>query len=85
MEKLIVEGKRNGLHLPAETREVVKTIKKRMSELGVSFQKNLNEDTTSLFFERKELEGVPEDLLKTLGKMENPRGKINSDSDPDGF
>jgi hypothetical protein len=39
-----------------------------MSELVVSFEKNLNEDTTHLFFERAELEGVPEDLINSLGR-----------------
>jgi Zn-dependent oligopeptidase len=69
VDKLIVEGRRNGLHLPEADRNKVKAIKKRMSELGVGFQKNLNEDTTHLFFERKELDGVPEDLIKTLGTI----------------
>jgi Zn-dependent oligopeptidase len=68
LEKTIREGKRNGLHLPQEIRNSVVTIKKRMSELVVSFEKNLNEDTTHLFFERAELEGVPEDLINSLGR-----------------
>lgn len=76
LEKRIVEGRRNGLHLPEETRERLKTIKKRMSELGVSFQKNLNEDTTHLFFQRDELDGVPEDLIKTLERDESDRLKV---------
>ena len=38
-------------------------IKKRISELGTDFNKNLNEDTTFLMVPEKELAGVPEDLV----------------------
>ncbi len=50
LDKVIIEGKRNGLNLPEEEREKVKIIKKRISELGVNFNKNLNEDTSHAYF-----------------------------------
>merc|ERR1719354_1543396 len=72
LDKMIIEGKRNGLNLAEEERE--KIIKKRISELGVNFNKNLNEDTSHAFFTKEELLGVPEDLVNSLEK--NDEGKL---------
>lgn len=45
----IVEGfERNGLGLPKEKRDRLKELKTRISDLCIDYQKNLNEDTTTL-------------------------------------
>ena len=69
------DGMRNGLHLDEAKREEIKTVKKRISELGVEFNKNLNEDTTFLLLDQTELTGVPEDLVGSFEKDEDS-GKL---------
>lgn len=52
-----------------EIQKEVKKIKKRMSELSIKFQRNLNEDNTKLFFTREELAGMPEDFIDELTQV----------------
>ncbi|EME38477.1 hypothetical protein DOTSEDRAFT_75864 [Dothistroma septosporum NZE10] len=60
---------RMGLGIPAgPDRDRFKAIKKRLSELSITFQKNLNEENGGLWLTRKELEGVPEDVVEGLTK-----------------
>ncbi|KAF2835216.1 hypothetical protein M501DRAFT_456864 [Patellaria atrata CBS 101060] len=59
----------NGLGLPAgPKRDRFKAIKKRLSEISIIFQKNLNEETGGLWFTPEQLDGVPNDVLETLAK-----------------
>ncbi|RYP93688.1 hypothetical protein DL770_000219 [Monosporascus sp. CRB-9-2] len=60
---------RNGLGLPkGPQRDRFKEIKKRLSQIGIQFQKNLNEENGGLWFTREELDGVPDDVLDNLEK-----------------
>lgn len=62
---------RNGLGLPAgPKRDRFKDIKKRLSQISIEFQKNLNEENEGLWFTREQLDGVPEDVLSGLKKGE---------------
>lgn len=59
----------NGLGLPVgPQRERFKEIKKRLSQIQIDFQKNLNEEDGGIWFTREELDGVPADLLDGLDK-----------------
>jgi metallopeptidase MepB len=55
---------RNGLGIEkGEKRDRFKEIKKRLSLIQIEFQKNLNEENGGIWFTKKELEGVPKDVL----------------------
>lgn len=69
---------RMGLGVPAgPKRDRFKAIKKRLSELSITFQKNLNEEQGGLWLTLEELDGVPKDVVSNLeqGNGEN-EGKV---------
>ena len=69
---------RAGMGLPAgPKRDRHKEIKKRLSELSIIFSKNLNEEIGGIWWDPKELEGLPEDVLTTFEKGEGANaGKV---------
>lgn len=78
LEKAHKDFVRNGLGLPAgPQRARFKEIKKRLSQLSIEFQKNLNEENGGIWFTPEELDGVPEDVTSGLkrGEGENA-GKL---------
>lgn len=67
-----------GLGIPAgEKRDRFKAIKKRLSELSITFSKNLNEEQGGLWFTEEQLNGLPKDLVQSLQKGEGENaGKV---------
>ena len=63
LDKNLLDFKRNGMDLNDDDYNKVKDIKKQMSQLGSTFQKNLNEVTTSFDFTKDELKGMSDDFL----------------------
>uniref|UniRef100_A0A3B4AU92 Peptidase M3A/M3B catalytic domain-containing protein n=1 Tax=Periophthalmus magnuspinnatus TaxID=409849 RepID=A0A3B4AU92_9GOBI len=68
VDRLVTRGKRSGLHLDKDIQENIKNISKRISELSIEFNKNLNEDNTFLVFTERELSGLAETYLNGLEK-----------------
>jgi metallopeptidase MepB len=69
LEKEYKSFVRNGLNIPSgPKRDRFKEIKLRLSQLGIAFSKNLNEEKGGLWFTGEELAGVPQDVLSLLKK-----------------
>lgn len=68
VEDLLRSGKRNGLQLSGEVLDQFKVIKKKISELGIDFDRCLSEDTSHIWVAEKDLTGVSQDLIDTLEK-----------------
>lgn len=73
LDRLVTLGKRSGLHLTKEIQEEVKRISKKISELSIEFNQNLNEDNTFLMFTERELGGLAETFLNGLEKSADGR------------
>lgn len=78
LEKEHKDFVRNGLGLPAgPKRDRFKEIKKRLSQISIEFQKNLNEEKGGVWLTPEELHGVPEDVVSGLKKGEGEnQGKL---------
>jgi len=76
VEKVAIEGRRSGLHLAEDKRLVIENLMKNISDLGLNYNKNLNEDTSFILFDESELSGVPEDIVKSLEKNEFGKLKV---------
>ena len=58
-----------GLHLDVETRNKVKDLKEKISDLELEFRNNCTEESTKLFFAKEQLDGVTENLLNSFPKV----------------
>lgn len=59
----------NGLGIPeGPDRERYKEIRKKLSTMQITFQKNLNEENGGIWFTPKQLEGVPQDVVDGFEK-----------------
>lgn len=59
---------RNGLGATLEKRERFKDVQKQLHQLTSDFEKNLREGNKGVWFDIKELDGLPNDLVSSLTK-----------------
>ncbi|KAF8905842.1 hypothetical protein CPB84DRAFT_1726845 [Gymnopilus junonius] len=63
VEKMILDGKRNGLALSADERAELTVLKKELKQVCSEFRRNFNEENGSISFGEEELKGVPQDEI----------------------
>lgn len=68
--------KRNGLHLDEDKFKRAKEIKKQISEMCITFEKNINDDSTYFDFNGEQLLGMPDYWMNDPEKMCDSINKI---------
>ena len=58
LDTSILERKLDGLHLDEETRNKVKELKEKISDLEIEFSKNCTEESTKLTFTKEQLSNL---------------------------
>lgn len=71
LKMLMRDFKLEGLTLDEQKRARAKEIKNELSEMSITFSRNVAEDKTKLEFTREELDGVSDNVLKQLKKTED--------------
>ncbi|CAO3686709.1 unnamed protein product [Umbelopsis ramanniana] len=66
LTKTELDFRRSGLALEESKRNELKEIRKKLSELGIDFSKNLNEESSTVSFTKDELENMDDDFLSGL-------------------
>ncbi len=70
VEKELLDFKRSGLELPKDKRDEVTALRKKLVELEATFGKNINEYKDFALFDASELDGLPEDFVARLEKVD---------------
>lgn len=70
LEKELLDFKRSGLELPKAKRDEVTVLRKKLVELEATFGKNINEYKDYALFEASELDGLPEDFVARLERVD---------------
>uniref|UniRef100_A0A667Z4P6 Neurolysin (metallopeptidase M3 family) n=1 Tax=Myripristis murdjan TaxID=586833 RepID=A0A667Z4P6_9TELE len=76
LDRLVILGKRNGLHLSKDVQEEIKRTSKLISDLSIDFNKNLNEENTFLVFSVRELVGLADSYLNGLERTADGQYKV---------
>jgi Zn-dependent oligopeptidase len=70
VEKMVLDGKRNGLALPADAREQLAALRTELSGVQLAFSKNMNEEDGHVALSAAELTGVPPDVVAGYPKAD---------------
>jgi len=70
VDKELLDFKRSGLELPKDQRQAITDLRKKLVELEATFGKNINEYKDAALFLESELDGLPEDFVARLEKVD---------------
>jgi Zn-dependent oligopeptidase len=76
VDKCILEKERDGLALPEDQREAVGKLKQEIADLERKASQNINEDKTKTECAVAELDGLKEDFISKLEKVEGKEGYV---------
>ncbi|KZV96756.1 zincin [Exidia glandulosa HHB12029] len=76
VEHILRTGKRAGLHLAEAERNELKALKQELSALSITWQRNANEERSTIAFTPEELAGLPADALSGFTKRDD--GKLET-------
>jgi len=71
LDETLRDFERSGLGLPDEQLDVVKKVKKELTQLELDFDKNIAQDASSISVTREELAGLSDDVINSLPKNED--------------
>ncbi|XP_049407365.1 probable thimet oligopeptidase [Solanum stenotomum] len=73
---LVREFERNGVNLTLSKKEELQRLTANIDELSMQYIRNLDDDCSFLLFTDMELEGLPQEFLKSLERSEDGKRKI---------
>ena len=78
LNRYLRDGKRNGLEVSEAKLEDFKALKNRISDLEIEFRKCLSEDTTHMYLDEEDLNGVPDDVIQSMEKNDIDQRKVTT-------
>jgi Zn-dependent oligopeptidase len=75
VDKVVLEGKRNGLALSNDQQRVFKILKEELNKVMIEFNQNFNEENGHVSFSLADLDGIPHDVVNGYPKREGDDGK----------
>lgn len=76
VRELLLDFRRNGMHLAAEKVERLRTIKEKLNRLTIRFSRNIAADDTVLILPKEKLRGLPNEYLEAR-KTKDGRYRID--------
>ena len=71
LEFALRDYRRNGLDLPKQTRDELKSLQERLVGLGIQFRKNIDDYEDHIEVSRDELDGLPDSYIERLRTVED--------------